>query len=92
MGYGSSRQTKELVPSSRITKELGRPKIDWFFSSSVFQFQQNKGGDAIGTSLPTLASRTWGTKSRRQFLVVQLSEKPNPRFFSNSRLFSIVTN
>ena len=38
MGYGSSRQTKELVPSSRITKELGRPKIDWFFSSSVFQF------------------------------------------------------
>lgn len=28
MGRGPSRQTKELVPASRITKELGRPKAD----------------------------------------------------------------
>ena len=28
MGQASSRQTKDLVPSSRKTKELGRPKAD----------------------------------------------------------------
>ena len=30
MGQGSSRQTKDLVPSSRKTKELGRPEADSF--------------------------------------------------------------
>ena len=65
MGLGLSRQTKDLVPSSRKTKDLGRPEAD-SYQSSVVSCQKNaKPKTSRIPALPSIVTNSRGPT--RQF-------------------------